>query len=121
MVVPANRSPLILYSVNTRLAWGINEQYYSGTHFVWCTDVFDARRHGAYMFGSRVPPSSCPCEIYFDLLRSVQRNDFHSAKIQAVKKAVRRGAGVQLDLGRITSTLCEFLEWKSVFRQLPGG
>ncbi len=36
--------PLILDSVNTRIAFGINERYYHGLHNVWCTDVRDIRR-----------------------------------------------------------------------------
>jgi hypothetical protein len=33
--------PLILYSVNSWLAYIINERYYGGEHFVWCAPVFD--------------------------------------------------------------------------------
>lgn len=82
--------PLILYSVNSSLAYNVSRHYYGDKHFVWCTPYFDASPiHGrAYT----VPPSSSPAEIYRTYARDIAARDTHSDKIQNNRVGIVRGA-----------------------------
>ena len=82
--------PLILYSTNTWLAYRIAQQYYGGTHYVWCTPYFDSRSLSGY--DVYVPPTSSPSEIYHALHEEVRRGDQHSAKIKENKIGILKGA-----------------------------
>lgn len=79
----------------------IAEKYYKAEHYVWCTPIFDARSVAAY--GSIVPPTSSPAEIYKNLHEEVRRGDRHSAKISENKAGVLRGATFQNKTGLITA------------------
>jgi len=84
--------PLILYSVNTYLAYAINERYYDRVHYVWCSEVFDARSHNAFGRYANIPPTSNPRDIYRNLYEEVKRGDRHSAKIEANRQGIKQGA-----------------------------
>jgi hypothetical protein len=92
--------PIILYSVNSWLAYRISENYYDSEHYVWCAPVFDARSQ--YARDWHVPPTSSPSEIYNGLVEDVRRRDRHSAKIAQNKIGIIRGANVKRSLGIIT-------------------
>ena len=95
------RKPLVLYSVNTYLAYIINEDYYGSKHYVWCSEVFDATvRNSLGRYGS-IPPTSNPREIYHRLYEEVKRGDQHSAKIQENREGILRGAQKKLARGEI--------------------
>ena len=86
-------NPLILYSVNTYLAWWINENYYGGRHYVWCTDVFDVGTRGVYSIHAKTPGTSTPSDIYRDLQQAtVVRPDLHNAKIARNRDGIMTGA-----------------------------
>lgn len=91
--------PLVLYSMNTWLAFKISELYYKDEHYVWCTPYFDPRRSNYN--GSAVPPSSSPLEMYVTLAAEVARGDRHSAKIKENRTGIRRGANVKRHAGII--------------------
>ena len=92
---------LILYFVNTYLAYTINERYYGSKHYVWCSEVFDA--HANHRLGrySNIPPTSNPKEIYLNLYEEVKRGDRHSAKIKTNRRGILRGAEIKLKAGQI--------------------
>jgi hypothetical protein len=96
-VVP---EPILLYSVNTWLAYAIAEQYYSGLHYVWCTPHFDPS--GVPSINYAVPPSSSPVEVYRGLRQDVTNGDRHSAKISANKAGILRGVEARRTHGDIT-------------------
>ncbi len=81
---------LLLYSTNSWLAYAIAEQYYGREHYVWCTPFFDPSSVPSLDYS--VPPSSSPAEIYRGLMEDVRRGDRHSAKIDANKAGILRGA-----------------------------
>src|SRR5262245_55156082 len=93
--------PLALYSTYTWLAFIINQQYYGGMHYVWCTPHFDP---GSPFLGtaSAVPPTSSPKAIYFSLSAEVAAGDRHSAKVAQNRLGLQRGADVQYRNGVIT-------------------
>ncbi|GAB3791791.1 hypothetical protein GCM10028819_00810 [Spirosoma humi] len=89
---------LIYYSVNTRLAYEINEKYYNNMHYVWCSPFF-------HEVGQ--PASSNPKEIYKELRRDVESEDEHSAKIRQNVSGIRRGARFKHDNRLISFTQFE--------------
>ena len=94
--------PLVLYSVNTYLAYVINQRYYGSKHYVWCSEVFDARaNHRLGRYGN-IPPTSNPREIYLNLYEEVKRGDRHSAKIEKNRDGILRGADTKLQAGQIS-------------------
>lgn len=100
LTLESDRTPVLLYSTNTWLAYGISEQYYNGAHYVWCTPYFDPRLLESLEPG--VPPTSSPYEVYRSLYDEVQRGDRHSAKIKENKAGILRGASFKRQTGVIT-------------------
>jgi hypothetical protein len=90
--------PLVLYSVNTWIAYMIAERYYNHEHYVWCTPYFDPRRAGRE---SAVPPTSSPLEIYLGLEGETSRRDRHSKKIEENRAGILRGANAKNQDGLI--------------------
>lgn len=84
---------LFLYSTVSWVSYVIGEEYYAGTHFVWCSPVFDANH--APKISASPPPTSSPKEIYQALLAEVSRGDRHSAKIASLKAGIVRGAEIR--------------------------
>ena len=89
-VVKRMRDPLVLYSTNTWLAYGIAQTYYDEKHYVWCTPYFSSNASSGY--DNTVPPSSSPGEIYDSLYEDVNRGDRHSTKIEMNKAGILKGA-----------------------------
>jgi hypothetical protein len=102
--------PLVLYSVNTYLAYMINERYYGSKHYVWCSEVFDARANHHLGRYSSIPPTSNPYEIYHNLYEEVKRGDRHSAKIEANRKRILGGAKIKLEAGVINQEQYDEIE-----------
>lgn len=87
------KSNCFLYSVNSYLAHWINENFYQGIHYVWCTPLFNCENN---------PPSSNPKEIYNSLIEDVKRQDKHSDKIRKNKLGLLKGTEKMFELGIIT-------------------
>lgn len=88
------RSRLLLYSVNTWLAYKIAEHYYGNIHYAWCSPYFNSARIN--------PPSSNPLEIYTNLRKDVEGKDQHSSKIEQNKTGILKGASIKKSKGVIT-------------------
>ncbi len=93
-----SQTPLLLYSVNTWLAYSIAETFYDGEHYVWCTPYFSSRAAPAHV---RLPPTSAPCTIYRSLADEVKAGDRHSAKIRDNRMGISRGMNAKLQNGTI--------------------
>ena len=100
-VVGGKAMPLVLYSVNTYLAYMINERFYEGKHHAWCSEIFDARANGQRGRYASIPPTSNPYEIYHNLYEEVRRGDRHSAKIEANREGILLGADIKRRYGVI--------------------
>jgi len=94
--------PLVLYSTNAYVAYMINERYYNGLHYVWCSEVFDARRQYAYGPHANIPPSASPWEVYRAMREEVRRGDLHSANFERLRKTLADGATAKLEAKLIT-------------------
>jgi hypothetical protein len=97
-------SPIALYSTYTWLAFTINQQYYGGDHYVWCTPHFEP---GSPFLSSpsAVPPTSSPKMIYTSLFEEVTAGDRHSAKVAQNRLGIQRGADVQFRKGTISTAV----------------
>lgn len=84
--MPAN----LLYSTNAFLKYYINEKFRRNTHYVWCSDCFDAKSLSKYSLGASTAPSSNPAEIYRQLKYDVQNQDRHSHKINEQKASLKQ-------------------------------
>lgn len=81
-----------LYSINSILAYKINEVYYKGTHYVWCAPRFDCTDN---------PPSSNPKMIIQNWIKDVQLDDHHSSKIQQNRLGLLHGIEMRYSQGII--------------------
>lgn len=96
----SKRKHILLYSVNTWLAYNISVRYYGDVHFVWCSPIFSVRNHPGYH--ATPPPTSCPSDIYHNLAEEVRRRDGHSAKIAENRTGLIKGAEKKHSAGIIT-------------------
>jgi hypothetical protein len=92
----------VVYSTNPFLKLIIQEKYFNDIHFVWCSEFFDSRDLPRLTSSAIIPPSSNPADIYRELRRDVERSDYHSAKITALKTTLIKLAIDFSDQGIIT-------------------
>ncbi|HEX6145006.1 MAG TPA: hypothetical protein VFZ01_19990, partial [Geminicoccaceae bacterium] len=90
---------LLLYSTQTLLAYRINQRYFQGQHWVWCSPYRGFA--STAMYDSAVPPSSSPLEIYRNLHQEVRRTEHHSDRINANREGLLKGAESKLRQGVI--------------------
>jgi hypothetical protein len=76
---------------------------------VWCTPYFDTEN--AFDLGAKVPPSSCPRDLFVSLAEDVARDDRHSLKIRTIKDGILRGAEFKLRSGVITAPQFEEIKY----------
>ena len=83
-----------LFSVNSYLAYMINQNYYSGVHYVWCATKYN---------DSGAPASANPCDIMRNYHRDVQTNDEHSLIISQNKLGILKGVDAKYEGNAISS------------------
>lgn len=83
------KSPIILWSVNTILAYQINVKYYNDVHYAWCTPDFGSSVSTGNPLNN--PPSSQVLKIYRALDEAAKGSDRHSSAISTNKTGLRRG------------------------------
>lgn len=82
--------PPLLYSTNVFLKFLIQQRFRSDVHYVWCSEIFDAKTQSKYLASSLVPPSSNPADIYKQIKSDIDRNDWHSYKINEQKTSLKK-------------------------------
>jgi hypothetical protein len=107
--------PLVLYSVNTLLAYRINEHFYGQMHYVWCSPFFDAS--GTSPFDVQAPPSSTPCDICRMYLDDVLRQDRHSDVIRNNRSGLKSGLEIKRDDGVISAE--QYRELEEIVSKAP--
>ncbi len=90
----------VLYSTMTAVAYNINTKYYGGLHYLWCTPYFGSDFASPHF---TVPPSSSPLEIYNTIKKEIEGADLHNTKIKLNRMGIRKGAGIMLKCGKISS------------------
>lgn len=96
-------TPLIYYSVNTFLAYEINQRYYGGKHFVWCSPFFHAP-------DGVNPPSSNPRDLFLFYRKDVLDGDLHSSFIRQNRLGLLSGSKIQLKNKVITKAQAKDIE-----------
>ncbi len=92
---------LFYYSINSYLAYHINELFYNHVHYVWCSPVFDSRALDQLHPWRKIPQTSNPCEIYEDYKKAAERGDLHFTKIKENRKGIMQGAIFHKSKGNI--------------------
>jgi hypothetical protein len=82
----------------------INQRYYKDLHYVWCSEVFDARAQYAYGPHASIPPSASPYEIYKTMRDDVRRGDLHSLNLKRLRETIANGAMLKREAGEISTT-----------------
>lgn len=101
-------SPLLLYSTQSWLAYQINERFYGGRHWVWCSPTLGPS--AVAPVDQTTPPSSSPLEIYRTLHDDVVSGDRHSLRIDQNRAGLLRGADGKKSLGVIDTNTFEIIE-----------
>jgi hypothetical protein len=96
----------LLYSTNVYLKHWVQEKYWDGTHYVWCSEHFDNPP------GLHLPPSANPANIYKRLKDDIAGRDTHSEKIAQQKASLVELATRWSDNGQIKPTDCEEILFK---------
>jgi hypothetical protein len=91
----------IYYSCCTSLCYEICGRYYNDEHYVWCTPYFNPTSR--MNLPNRVPPTSSPCAIYWNLRNEIEAGDMHSAKIDKNRAGIIAGARAKFSSGVISA------------------
>jgi len=102
----------LLYSTNPFLKFYLQETYYGGVHYVWCSESFDSTVLDRYTAGANVPPSSNPADLLRLLGDAVRRKDMHDQKIQAQKASYLSLAVEGERSGKITGQALEDITYR---------
>jgi hypothetical protein len=89
----------VLYSTMTAVAFNINNRFYGGLHYMWCTPYFGSDYQSPHF---TVPPSSSPLEIYNIYKKEIDGADLHESKIKLNRIGIRKGADIMHKLGKIS-------------------
>lgn len=96
-----NTGNLIYYSTNTYLSYQINRMFYKGTHYVWCSPVFNPASLDELNPLRNIPPTSSPHEVYINYRDLAKGNDRHGHQIRQNQLGLKRGARIMLASGKI--------------------
>lgn len=69
------KKPVVLYSIQSYLAYFINTKYYCGKHYVWCAPYFDSNREAALM--PKLAYTSNPIDILKAFYKDITIHDRH--------------------------------------------
>lgn len=86
--VYSRNPPLLLWSTNTWFKYRIQQDFFGGVHYVWCSPEFEGAKLGKYALSSSQPPSSDPCTIYRQLKHAVSNGDEHDPKIESQRNTL---------------------------------
>lgn len=89
----SNTDNSLLFSAGTNFAKDIDDRYYGGVHYVWCSNHFN---------DSTQPITSRPYNICKRFLEQIITTDRHAFEIDSNIKGVLRGAHTKLRNGVIT-------------------
>ncbi len=95
------KKPLVLYSIQSYLAYYINTEFYNDKHYVWCAPFFDSRKESSLR--PKLPYTSNPIDIYKSFLRDATTKDRHFERNEIMRNTMglRKGALEKLKLGEI--------------------
>lgn len=94
--------PIVMYSVQTYLAYYINTHFYSDLHYVWCTPYFDSNTLASTE--PHAPETSNPRNIYETMRKDINMKDnhYHHETISRNIIGLRNGVEAKRHEGVIT-------------------
>ena len=94
-------NPVVLYSVQSFLAYYINTRYYQGVHYVWCSPYYNCATNAALV--PTIPYTASPKKIYERLMDDISITDFHHNKYEIKRNTMGllKGAKIMLGKGKI--------------------
>lgn len=101
--------PLLLYSTNSYLAYSINEQYYGGLHYAWCSPYF--HKDAVLPLQAQMVPSSTPAAIYLEFTQGIKAGDLHCQKVKLNRDGLKTGAKASLKSHRISPAQFKDIIW----------
>lgn len=80
------RDPVVLYSIQSYLAYYINTKYYGDKHYAWCAPFFDSNKESELT--PKLPYTSNPVSIYKSFYRDITIQDNHYQKQEIERNTV---------------------------------
>lgn len=121
-------TPIVLWSTTCHLKFVVQERFY-GTHYCWCSPVFEAAALGRYEVGSKQARSSDPATIYRDLYNFQRSPERHDTKVASFRKsilevALRKRESHEIDditMGRIAAMVrnASTDDWRPILYVIP--
>lgn len=111
--------PVVLYSVQSYLAYYINTHFYNSVHYVWCASSFDSETNATLT--PKLPYTSNPKHIYNSFKKDISTNDNHYIRSEIRRNTVGllNGANVMLNKGKITNE--QFALVKTIIKNCQKG
>lgn len=96
--------PVVLYSVQSYLAYYINTNYYNKIHYAWCASSFDCETKSA--LSPKTAHTSNPKNIYENLMKDISTPDNHYKRPEIHRNTVGllKGASIMLQKNVITES-----------------
>lgn len=101
------KEPVVLYSIQSYLAYYINTTYYGDRHFVWCAPFFDSNKESCLK--PKLPYTSNPIDIFKSFYKdiSVHDNHYKGTEIKRNTVALLKGAKIMHAKGVIDDATFE--------------
>lgn len=95
------KNPVVLYSIQSYLAYYINTTYYGDRHFVWCAPFFDSNKESGLT--PKLPYTSNPIDIFKSYYKDITIHDRHykCTEIKRNTVALLKGAKIMHTKGVI--------------------
>lgn len=102
MALPNNLKNLLFYSANTYLSFIINQRFYGGKHYVWCSPAFNPASLDSLNPLRNIPGTSSPHDIYINYRNTAATPDRHNPQVLQNIRGIKRGASIMLSEKKIT-------------------
>lgn len=99
------KEPVVLYSIQSYLAYYINTRYYGDKHYVWCAPFFDSSKESGLT--PKLPYTSNPIDVYKSFYNDISIHDRHYKRkeIQRNTVGLLNGAKIMRNKGVITEDI----------------
>lgn len=98
------KEPVVLYSIQSYLAYYINTEFYGDKHYVWCAPFFDSNKESHLI--PKLPYTSNPIDIFKAYYKDISTYDRHykGAEIKRNTVALLKGAKIMYKKGVIDAS-----------------
>lgn len=99
------KEPVVLYSIQSYLAYYINTKYYGDKHYAWCAPFFDTKKESGLT--PKLPYTSNPIDVYKSFYNDISVHDRHydRKEVQRNTMGLLKGASIMKDAGTISEAV----------------